>query len=95
MEHEQTQYDETYEWFRRNLKKPRSFTRSSKPHAKKVALSWFKDSAHEHIARMHALVQVLQAHGVDVEILRTERPGYVVYEDQHQVTAEPFNETIT
>lgn len=95
LEHEQTQYDETYEWFRRNLKKPRSFTRSSKPHAKKVALSWFKDTAREHIARMHALVQVLQAHGVDVEILRTERPGYVVYEDQHQVTAEPFNETIT
>jgi len=93
--HEQAHYDEIYEWFRVRLRKPRSFTRSSKPHAKKVALSWFKDSAIEHIAKMHAVAQILQAHGVVVEFLRTERPGYVVYEDQFQVAAEPFNETVT
>src|SRR5438477_2164768 len=49
---EQRTYDETYNWFRKNLRKPRSFTRSSKPHAKKVALSWFKDTATEHVQRM-------------------------------------------
>jgi glutathionylspermidine synthase len=93
--HEQAQYDEIYEWFRKRLKKPRSLTRSSKPHAKKVALSWFKDTAVEHIAKMHALAQILQAHGVIVHTLRTERPGYVVYEDAFQVAAEPFKETAT
>lgn len=91
--HEQSMYDEVYEWFRRNLKKPRCLTRSSKPHAKKVALSWFKDSAAEHIKKMHLLAQALEAHGIPVELVRTERPGYVVYEDEFQVAAEPFNDT--
>lgn len=91
--HEQTTYDEIYNWFRTNLKKPRKLTRSSKPHAKNVALSWFKDSAVEYIKQMHALAQILQAHGIPVEVIRTEKPGYVVYEDLHQITAEPFNDT--
>lgn len=51
--------------------------------------------AAEHIAKMYALIQVLEAHGVSVDILRTERPGYIVYEDEFQVAAEPFKETAT
>ena|SRR5438045_6539459 len=90
---EQRTYDETYNWFRKNLRKPRSFTRSSKPHAKKVALSWFKDTATEHVQRMRGLATILGAHGIPTEMLRTNRPGYVVYEDQHQVAAEPFGDT--
>jgi len=95
LEHEQLQYDEIYDWFRKHLKKPRSFTRSTKPHAKNVALSWFRDTAVEHIAKMHALAQILEAHGIMVDVLRVERPGYVVYEDEFQVAAEPFKETVT
>jgi hypothetical protein len=95
LDFEQKQHDEVYEWFRQNLKKPRSFTRSTKPHAKKVALSWFKDSATEHIAKMHHLAQILVSHGTLVDIIQTERPGYVVYEDQFQVAAEPFKDTPT
>jgi hypothetical protein len=93
--HEQSQYEDIYAWFKKNLRKPRSFTRSTKPHAKKVSLSWFKDSAKEHIAKMHALKQILEAHGIVVDVLRTNRPGYVVYEDEFQVAAEPFSETVT
>lgn len=93
LSHEQDAYDQIYEWFRSNLKKPRKLARAKKPHARNVALSWFKDSALEHLKQMHALAQILHAHGVHVEVIRTERPGYVVYEDQHQVTAEPFNDT--
>ena len=90
---EQQAYDETYDWFRKNLKKPRSFTRSSKPHAKRVAISWFKDSATEHIRRMRLLAGILDAHGVATEMLSTDRPGYVVYEDAHQIAPEPFKDT--
>lgn len=90
---EQRTYDETYEWFRKNLRKPRRFTRSSKPHAKKVALSWFRDTATEHVRRMHDLAEILEAHGIPTEMLRTNRPGYIVYEDRHQVAAEPFGDT--
>jgi hypothetical protein len=95
LEHEQQEYKRIYEWFRQNLKTPRSFSRSSKPRAKNLALSWYKDTAIEHIANMHALAQVLQGHGILVDVLRTDRPGYVVYEDQYQVAAEPFKETAT
>jgi hypothetical protein len=95
LKHEQAQYDEIYEWFRKHLKKPSSFTRSSKPRAKNVALSWFKDTAIEHIAKMHALAQILEAHNISIDILQSERPGYLVYEDEFQVVAEPFKDTTT
>lgn len=93
--HDQESYQEISDWFRKNLRKPRSFTRSSKPNAKNVALSWFKDSATHHIRKMHGLAQILIAHDVIVDVLRSERPGYLVYEDEFQVAAEPFSETPT
>jgi hypothetical protein len=93
--HDQESYQEISDWFRKNLRKPRSFTRSSKPNAKNVALSWFKDSATHHIKKMHGLAQILIAHDVMVDVLRSERPGYLVYEDEFQVAAEPFGETPT
>ncbi len=73
----------------------RSYWHGGKPHAKKVALSWFKDTATVQIAKMHELAQILQDHGIEVDVLRVVRPGYVVYEDQFQITAEPFQETVT
>ncbi len=91
--HEQAQYDKIYEWFRSNLRKPRSLSRSSRPHAKNVTISWFKDSANTHISKMRELEAILRDHGVETETLRTKRPGYIVYEDDYQVAAEPFNET--
>ena len=93
--HEQDTWDTVYGWFRKNLRKPRSFSRSTRPGAKKVALSWFKDSATEHVAQMYVLVQVLEAHDIAVDVIRTDRPRYVVYEDKFQVAAEPFSETTT
>ena len=69
-------------------------TRASRPHAKKVALSWFKDIAADHIRNMRGLAQILEAHGIAVEMLQSDRPGYVVYEDRFQVAAEPFHETM-
>lgn len=93
--HEQNQYDQLYEWFRKHLKKPASFTRSSKPHAKKVALSWYKDSAVEHLKKMRELCVIAEAHDLRVVILQTSRPGFVVYDDEFQVAAEPFQDTPT
>lgn len=92
---EQRTYDQICNWFRKNLRKPRSFTRSSKPHAKKVALSWFKDTATDHVRRMRELAVILEAHGIPTQMVRSDRPGYIVYEDHHQVAAEPFSDTGT
>jgi hypothetical protein len=36
------------------------------------------------------MVAILENHDVWIEMLKTERPGYVVYKDEFQVVAEPF-----
>jgi hypothetical protein len=41
------------------------------------------------------MILILEAHGVVVERIRTQRPGYIVYEDEHQVAAYPFADTPT
>lgn len=84
---------EIHEWFNANLKKPSTFSRSNKPHALNKAISWFKDSADTHISYMRELAAILENHGLRIDVIRTERPGYIVYEDEHQVTAEPFSDS--
>jgi hypothetical protein len=56
------------------------------------AISWFKDSATEHLARVRELVTILETHGVPVRMLKAQRVGYVVYEDEYQEVAEPFSD---
>ena len=91
--HEEAVYRDIYKWFQKNLRRPRSFTRSSKPHAKKVAISWFKESASEHIAKMREIMAILEGHGIHTEMIATTRPGYIVYEDAYQIAAEPYADT--
>ena len=91
--YEQQQLDDIYDWFNDNLKVPYQLSRSTRYHAKKVAISWFRDAATAHIARMRQIAGILDAHGIETEMIRTDRPGYVVYEDNFQIAAEPFNDT--
>jgi hypothetical protein len=74
------------DWFADNLNTPESISRVK-------AISWFKDSAREHISNIRQIVSVLKVHDIDVEMVRTDKPGYLVYEDNYQVFAEPFSET--
>lgn len=67
-------------------------TKDGAPGKKSKAISWFKDSAHEHTARVRSLVAILRHHEVAVRMLRADRVGYVVYEDEYQIVAEPFAE---
>jgi hypothetical protein len=60
---------------------------------KSAAISWFKDTAHEHLARVRELVVILEHHGVPVRMLKADRVGYVVYEDEFQIVAQPFADT--
>jgi len=94
-EEEKERVGDLRNWFNERLEKPKSFSKSTRPHATPRAISWFKDTAKEHIAKMYELVAILRAHNVTVEVVRTARPGYIVYEDAFQVTAEPFAETNT
>jgi hypothetical protein len=90
--HEEEQHDLIRQWFNDNLEKPTRFTASKPPYYRKQdkAISWFKDSANQHLARMRELSNILEHHGISVRMLKTDRVGYVVYEDEYQVVAEPF-----
>jgi hypothetical protein len=85
--------DELRDWFVDNLPVPTRFSLSPRPHRKAQALSWFKDDAIIFIGRMREYQSVLESYDVRLDMLRTERPGYIVYEDDHQVVAYPFADT--
>jgi hypothetical protein len=81
--------DDLYElraWFNENLEKPTSFGRDTL----RLGICWFKTDATEHISRIWQMVQILERHGIYVKKIRTDRPGYVIYEDAWQLVAEPF-----
>jgi hypothetical protein len=88
--HELRWFEEIEAWFNRHLRRPERFAWSSRPNAPEHAISWFKASATRHVSRMRELVALLEHKDIHVEELRTDRPGYVLYEDAHQVTAIPF-----
>ena len=92
-EHEEAWFAQTEDWFERHLKRPHRLTETRRPNAPNRAVSWLKASATEHVSRMRDLVALLEHKGVSVEELRTARPGYIVYEDEHQVATIPFAET--
>ncbi len=92
LQHEEELHDVTRQWFNENLEKPTRFTASKPPFYRKQnkAISWFKDTAKDHLTHVRDLVAILQNHGISVRTLKTDRPGYVVYEDEYQMVAEPF-----
>lgn len=83
------------DWFDEHLAEPTRFSRSRKYHAARVAISWFKDSAHAPITAMRALVAILENKGIRVTMVRTSDPGYIVYEDRYQVVTQPHRHTPT
>jgi hypothetical protein len=94
-DHEMEEVRAIRKWFDQHLAKPDRFARSSKRHAAPKAISWFKSSATDHIGWMHAMCRILNEHGIVTEMITSTRPGYVVFEDKHQIAAVPFSETTT
>jgi hypothetical protein len=82
-------------WFKANLAVPERFnsTRSKGYYRRKTAgVSWLKSAAVEHLAKMREMVDILERNGIQVSQITTDRPGYVVFEDDRQIVAEPFRE---
>ena len=90
---EENRYEAVRQWFQRHLPVPRRLSRSGRRHACRKAICWFKKDANRYIDRVKSLVALLERHGIAMEMIRTERPGYVVYEDSYQIAAVPFRET--
>jgi D-alanyl-D-alanine dipeptidase len=89
---EEKRVEKIFEWFNQRLRIPASFRRLRGRQSHRPAVCWFKEDAAEHLAKMWELVAMLRRRGVFVQKLRTERVGYVVYEDAYQVTAIPFRD---
>ena len=80
-------------WFNANLAIPERFnTSKSKGYYRRNAtgISWLKPTAVEHLEKMREIVAILERNDVRVSQITTDRPGYVVFEDDHQIVAEPF-----
>jgi len=85
-------------WLETNVPTPTRFNRSrSKGYYRRTTrgISWIRDTAIEHIARMRELKGIVERHGHVVTSIHEDRVGYVVYEDEIQVVAEPFTSTKT
>jgi hypothetical protein len=85
---------ELFDWFNEYLKRPHRFSRSRRcGDGPGKAVCWFKPTAREHIACAREMVALLEDYGVPIWTLKTPKVGYVVYEDEHQVVAEPYADT--
>jgi hypothetical protein len=73
-------------WFSEDLEKPTSFGRDKL----RLGICWFKTGATEHISRIWDMVRILERNGIYVKKIKTDKPGYVIYEDEWQLVAEPF-----
>jgi hypothetical protein len=81
-------------WLNRNLRVPRRFSRSRRRHAQKKAICWFKDAAERPLSKVRQIASILERYEIQTKMLKTNRPGYIVYEDDAQVAAIPFRDTV-
>jgi hypothetical protein len=89
------QLEELYAWFNLNLEKPSRLSISRRAHGRRRRSAGSKGTAARHIGKMRDFQRLLEAYGTAVKVIKTRRPGYVVYEDEFQVAAYPFSDTPT
>ena len=94
--HEPDLRDEEYyalrhllDWFNLHLKGP-VYYRLKAAWRKPRAICWFKPTAHEHLSRAWEMAAILERNDVFIRTIKVQRPGYVLYEDEAQIFAEPF-----
>ena len=73
-------------WFNENLPVPSQLEACEH----RRAISWFKPEANQAIKRMWQLKALLEAHGYNIEVLRSTDPGNILYQDNWQVIAKPY-----
>lgn len=89
---ERERLDALIDWFDDYLPLPPSF-RAGPRRGRARPIFWFKSDAGRYINRVRELAALLERLGLPTRLLRTPRPGYVVYEDVFQVAAVPFRDT--
>lgn len=64
---------------------PTVYDHKLNPHA----AAWFKVTAGQLLERIDGYLAILDCHGVGYEVVRTDHPGRILYEDAYQVVAVP------
>ena len=90
-EYEEKAIHEHIVWLEEHLPEPDRFTRTRNAYHKNThGLSWLKPTAQDALKHLRALAAILEEHGIPVTMVTTDKPGYLVYEDEWQIVAEPF-----
>lgn len=77
-------------WFSLHLESPLDHLNKQKSNKSDNFISWFKISANEHISMVRDFAFLLESKGVVVEKIITNSPGKIVYSDEYQIFAKPF-----
>ena len=81
---------EVMNWFDIYLPKPDRFWRSTRYPQQRWGICWFRSSATEHIRKAWEMASILERNDMLIRMIKSERVGYVVYEDEYQVVAVPY-----
>ena len=80
---------EPLRWFGRHLKVPFDYRLEPSSLAEQ-ALCWFRSTAHEHLTHAWEVVGILEERGIFIRTVKSQKTGYVLYQDEAQVLAYPF-----
>jgi hypothetical protein len=83
--------DAIYRWFKENLDAPEWFKKPEYRQHEYHSISWFKDSAKEHILKIQEAMEILEKYDLIVERVTTKKPGRIFFEDKYQISAVPFS----
>jgi hypothetical protein len=86
--HEVRQLDEAYAWFNERIPCPPFTARRRDGVWSADAVSWFRDDAGEPLHRIWDIVAILHEHGTPVRLVKSAKPGRIVYQDRFQIVAE-------
>ncbi|WP_226366947.1 hypothetical protein [Pseudonocardia sp. ICBG162] len=75
------------EWYNQTLVYPPTGAYDKLAHP--LAAAWFKATATQFLAPIDGYLAILRRHGVACIERRSDDPGRVIYEDQHQVVVVP------
>jgi len=78
-------------WFDENMASPFDYLQCESRYDR--AVCWFKSDAHEHLAQAWQLVAILERNDILIWTIKSPRIGFVHYEDEVQVLAQPDRHT--
>jgi len=82
-EYEVEVINDIFSWYNKNLPCP-PFESSKWPNN---AITWFKVEAQVFITKLYEIKTILKEHDVQIQTIKTEYPGKILYEDEYQIVS--------